>query len=410
MPNGESNWGGWFSRLPRNVRSSAAAAIFCLFALSLLLIYLAGFVFDDDQDGQSQSSPEIAAEEPTPALSSPTTSEQDSDEDYAQEQQALPSPDATQLQQDAIRKAESIRVRSRAQGVRQTWQELKDKTNEFQLTIQGLLTDATGRKIANNPALVEQFKSLQKKERPPLDEIDVIGEQLDILLEPLESVSLSNVSTDLVSKIDELGREIRQKLGPIEQDLRLLNSLVGAASSQDPADETLQRHLDQLHQRQAQAKLEQVAAEEERLRQEQLFLDQQAKDEEAKRQREYDRLRREALSPQVLSLLAPLVTPDYTQPRQITGLMAHGEKSPKKEGVSLTRLKSLGVLDQNEIGMKKLALLNTRKWTSRPRWQMEYNAPEPGLWTAQQFEMIRKTQEYLIKYGDILAQEKKLAD
>ena len=128
-----------------------------------------------------------------------------------------------------------------------------------------------------------------------------------------------------------------------------------------------------------------------------------------KRQREYERLRREALSPKVLTLLAPLVTPDYTQPRQITNLLAHGEKSPKKEGVSLTRLKSLGVLDQTETGMKKLALLNTRQWTSRPRWQMEYNAPEPGLWTAQQFEMIRKSQEYLIKYGDILVQEGKLA-
>ena len=409
MPNGESIWEGNLSRLPRNVRSSAAAAIFCLFGLSFLLIYLAGFVFDDDQDAPSESSAEIVIEEPPTELPSPPSPDQISEEVYAQQPQSPPPPDPTQLQQDAIRKAESIRVRSRAEQVRKNWQELKDKSNELQLTLQSLLTNSAGRQIASNPDLVKQFRTLQSKERTVPAEIDVIGEQLDILLAPLESISPSSLSNSLVAKIDELGQEIRPELGAVDQDLRLLKRLLAAAESQDAADGTLARHLELLSDRQAKAELDRLAAEKDRLRREEELRVQQAKAEEAKRRREYERLRSEALSPQVLSLLAPLVTPDYAQPRQITGMLAHGEKSPKKEGVSLTRLRTLGVLDENERGMKKLALLNTRKWTNRPRWQMEYNAPEPGLWTPQQFEMIRKAQEYLNKYGDILVQEGKLA-
>ena len=400
------------SRLPRNVRTSAAAAIFCLFALSTLLIYLAGFVFDDDQDGElttSDTTSEVTPEEPP--FTSPSLAESESfPEEIHRQQQPPPPINTTFSQQDAIRKAELIRVRSRAQQVREQWQELKDKSNEFQLTVKSLLTNPAGQQIAGSPALVEQFKTLQDKDRPASTEIDVIGEQLDILLEPLESVSLSNVSSNLVAKIDELAQEIRQELGVIEQDRRLLNSLVAAAGSQEAADETLGRHLELLSDRQAKAQLDQMAEDKERQRREKVVRAKQAKEAEAQRQREYQRLRSEALSTEVLSLLAPLITPDYTQPRQITGMLAHGERSPKKEGVSLTRLKSLGVLDQNETGMKKLTLLNTRQWTSRPRWKMEYEAPEPGLWTAQQFEMIRKSQEYLIKYGDILVKEHKLAE
>ncbi len=67
------------------------------------------------------------------------------------------------------------------------------------------------------------------------------------------------------------------------------------------------------------------------------------------------------------------------------------------------------MLEENEQGFRKLAVLNTRTWTNRPRWKFHYSAPEPNLWTPSQTAMIKKSQQYLIKYGEVLVEANKLA-
>ena len=327
---------------------------------------------------------------------------------------------AAQLQQQAIQQARIERLRSQGETLRDEWLTLKSKADAFELTFASLLTDESGQRIAANSKFIDQYTLLRDRERPSVLEIADIGDRLDILLAPLDAINAVELSSDFLSEIDKLAKEIRSTARTFDQEQRLLDSLIAASKSQSPASNTLNEAIENRAQELAQAELESIRLAEQQARGDRVAeLSGQAaagikakaaaEAEAAAAQREYEKLKREALAPQVLALLAPFTTPDYTQPSQITNLMAHGTKTGKNEPVSLSKLQSLGVLDDTEYGMKKLAILNTRNWTKRPRWSFVYEAPEPNLWSEQQFKMIRQTQEYLNKYGAILVQEGKLA-
>lgn len=117
----------------------------------------------------------------------------------------------------------------------------------------------------------------------------------------------------------------------------------------------------------------------------------------------------EEVPAEVLAALRPLTTPDFRQPTQILGLMATGETTSDKLPVSLSRLRALGVMDDSQSGMIKMAILNSSAWTQRPRWPLQYEAAEPQLWSAEQREMILAAQRYLREYGDSLVESGYLA-
>jgi hypothetical protein len=102
-----------------------------------------------------------------------------------------------------------------------------------------------------------------------------------------------------------------------------------------------------------------------------------------------------AKSPEVQQLLAPFITPGYSQPRQ-------RQPTYDKMPVSLNVLKTLGALRPTSDGLK--ALLDcgmTKADRERPRWSFHprYLDLTPG-----EHEKLRQAQEYLIQLGDIMVE------
>lgn len=321
-----------------------------------------------------------------------------------------PTREATALQEDAMRRARVQQMQTQATRLREKMESLEEKRSEFVLEMGKVLVDEQGKRLAADVDLVDRFVAFRDKERPLEEEIASYRDELDILLEPVESINPSgDVSRDWVAQIDDVSERTRDAIREYDDDLRSLRGLIARGGSETPSPETLEVAVRERQDELAKARLDRikVAAKEAHEAMTEELADEAAA--EAKRKLEYERLRREALSPQVLSVLAPLITPDYSQPREITGGMATGERTAEKKPVSLSRLRSLGVLEQDERGMIKVALLNSWEWTRRPRWDIKYQAPEPGQWSPQLARMIRATQQYLIKYGDVLVAEGKLS-
>jgi hypothetical protein len=329
-----------------------------------------------------------------------------------------------------VAEARLIRLQTQAAGLRKQCSELQEKFDEFSRQMQRLLADEMGRRLAADMRIVAQYAALRDEERPDQRVIAGLREELDKLLSPLESIDPSaNVGPSWVSAVDELAERMRKATRQYEDDLRQLELLIANGNAEPPSAQTLKEALvkrenDLALQRQKKADAKAARdreaadkaaadAEVEKQRQRLVEIEEQKRADaaEAERQRKEAQRKREyeQLKPQILALLAPLTTPDYAQPRSVTGQLVLEEKTAEKAPVSLTTLRSLGALDPKEPGLRKIALINSYKWTSRPRWNMIYQAPEPSLWSPQQFEMIRKTQEYLRKYGDLLVDEGKLA-
>jgi hypothetical protein len=331
-------------------------------------------------------------------------------------------------QEDAIEKVEMLALERQAVRVRSKWDALDQKFGEFSAKMENLLTDEAGKCLAGNVVLIDRYLALQDEQRPTEDEITDFRDQLDALLPPLESFDTSSeLNPNWVSSIDDVEQQILKATQIYEEALESLEVLIVRGKSISPSSSTLEEAIAQRkvelaeerlkktydaakQAREAKTKeLTRLAVEAEELELDGLIAEVERAVEEAKRKRDYERLRQEALSPQVLSLLRPLTDLAYEQPRQITGGMATGEKTADKKPVSLRRLRELGVLDTSERGMIRVALLNSWGWTTRTRWPMKYEAAEPNLWSEKQSEMIRRTQQFLIKYGDVLVKEGILA-
>ena len=119
-----------------------------------------------------------------------------------------------------------------------------------------------------------------------------------------------------------------------------------------------------------------------------------------------DELRERALSAEVASVLAPFFEPRTIQPNLAGSFSIKFSRSYDKAPTSLGKLRSIGVLDQSPLGLKKLALVGGNRKLPEPRWSI---ASQPGNWSEGDEEFLRKAQTMLRDYGDILVQEGKLS-
>jgi len=313
------------------------------------------------------------------------------------------------VQQDAIRAARLVRQRSEAEALAKDLSEVEKAISRIEQQQRLMQTNELGMRIASSDALVTEYQRILDAERPTPSRIKALDTQLDALAKPLDAANSIDLTEEYRSEFDRLATEIRSLSNQVNQHQRALQTLASACRKHPTANVSLHTAIHQLAERKAQAKLQAEAEYKQRQQQAQLERDRRRQAAADKAKREQERLMQEALSPQVLAVLAPLTTHDYTQPKMVTGGMATGERTATKGPVSFSRLQSLGVLDPTESGLKKMAILNAWDWTRRPRYGTKYEAPEPSLWSEKQFELIRLTQEYLNKYGPILVQTGKLA-
>lgn len=109
----------------------------------------------------------------------------------------------------------------------------------------------------------------------------------------------------------------------------------------------------------------------------------------------HEELKAKARSPEVQALLAPFITPAYSQPGKKTGT--------KKTGVSLSALRATGALRPTVKGLTKLHRLGTKKVEDkeRPRWgfpnYMKAMSPEER-------DQLQQAQDYLNELGAIMVE------
>lgn len=109
----------------------------------------------------------------------------------------------------------------------------------------------------------------------------------------------------------------------------------------------------------------------------------------------HEELKAKANSPEVQALLAPFVTPAFSQPGKKTGA--------KKTGVSLSALRATGALQPTVKGLKTLHRLGTKSQEDkeRPRWGF---ASYFDRMSAEDREQLQKAQDYLNELGDVMVE------
>lgn len=344
------------------------------------------------------------------------------------------------------------------EAVQVSWRRLHDQLKAAQADQAGLAKDLErltrqmaelrqsegGRRLATDPALVEQFVTLEQQPQPTPDVLkrsrtdvekllkvcDRALQDQELLVEPNESLS---------RQADTACREASEALQKVRADLTGLAALVRRADKQQPAPGTLaetivafeqdredQRLAELTKKRQAirdaaeEQKQEIELAAEKKLREEELeqaritnarkVAEAKAKTErdEAARRDEQEKLAAEKAHaeklrkfdkalPEIRSLLSPMIS---------KGRMQIGRQgwAPGEEGpVSLDALKSNKVLDLNETGLYAIVILfgGPSCPNDRPRGGLPNSPPltEPKY---------RRVQELLIEFGDILVEKKML--
>ncbi len=113
-----------------------------------------------------------------------------------------------------------------------------------------------------------------------------------------------------------------------------------------------------------------------------------------------------ALSPDVLSVLAPLIQPRNVQPR-MSGKSVRFYRTLETKPMSLTALRSAGALNPNIDGLKVLASIVGDRDLSEPRWSIH---SQENNWQEGDQEMLMEAQQYLRDFGAVLVKAGKLSE
>jgi hypothetical protein len=113
-----------------------------------------------------------------------------------------------------------------------------------------------------------------------------------------------------------------------------------------------------------------------------------------------------ALSPDVLSVLAPLIEPRNVQPR-MSGKSVRFYRTLETKPMSLTALRNAGALNPSIDGLKVLASIVGDRDLPEPRWSIH---SQENNWQEGDQEMLMEAQQYLREYGAVLVKAGKLSE
>jgi hypothetical protein len=340
-----------------------------------------------------------------------------------------------------IAKAEQGRVVQRANEAKLILEEARRLSGRFESIITALKSDDQGRRIATRPELVGRYRALAAMRRTPAGRIDGALADLDSLSRPLRR-ALSDPD-DITMPTDP----IRQKLaemtsfaGTIREEYTRLDSelealLADVRTVSDPGSVPLAdaiAHLEDSEAREAsrlaseameaarkdaakkraeaQAEAIRLAGEAEAA---EIVSKARAKKEAsdtasaAERQAAAkERLRAKARTAEVAHYLGAFFAPGSKQPKAIHGTFLAFEPTAEPGPVSLTRLKTLGALDEGIEGLRRLNWMASDWQSDRPRWGHSLN---PAEWSPEARAFIREAQKLLRELGPVLVEEGRLA-
>ena len=117
-----------------------------------------------------------------------------------------------------------------------------------------------------------------------------------------------------------------------------------------------------------------------------------------KKEAEWEQLKKEATSPEVLRTLAPFVTPRSLQPK-LSGAAVVFQRTYEKAPMSLSRLEGMQALEPTTHDLTMLARIGCDRDLTEPKWSIP---TEPHCRTEETKSLLMKAQGMLIQYGDAL--------
>lgn len=406
----------------------------------ILMVGLWCYFFYSHERSKPPSQP-AAAEQAAESKAEPAAK----DEDPAPEDAAGSVEQRTAFTADEITrniaKAEQGRVVQRANEAKLILEEARRLAARFEGTITALKSDDQGRRIATRPELVGRYRALAATRRTPAGRIDGALTDLDSLSRPLrralsdpDDITMPNdpirqklaEMTSLAGTIREEYTRLDQELDSLLADVRTVND-AGAvtlaetiAHTEDTeareasrlASEAMDRARKDAAKKRAEAEAESIrlAGEAEaaeivsKARMKKEATDAALAAERAAAEKE--RLRVKAKTAAVAHYLGPFFAPGAKQPKEIQGTFLAFEPMADPGPLSLTRLKTLGALDEGIEGLRRLNWIASDWQNDRPRWGHPLN---PADWSPEARAFIREAQKLLRELGTVLVEEGRLA-
>ena len=330
-------------------------------------------------------------------------------------------------------------------------QTLRKLVADWTAKTSGLMTGDSGRRIASSPAHVTIVDDLLGRERPTEIELTGWSETLDALTPPPESTADDKseivITVEHGQRMQDLSRQLGKARDSLEQQLLLLDAILKETASQEPSQQTLEQVIQDSHlQRDKEfvidlsdareaarlaaqaeqtaelARLESELVKEatkrqvEELRAKQTQAEQVAKAEleriaeETRLQEAKVRARSEAIKVETESLdaeqqfekLEREFERDLPAIRSLLSAFVsqgHGYRTDNASGpASLAFLTSQGALEPTPRGSYQMAFL-ANSGTRSPG----------GLKNPANADLLRRAQDLLKKYGDLMVQRELLA-
>ncbi|MEO2088843.1 MAG: hypothetical protein ABGY75_05010, partial [Gemmataceae bacterium] len=362
----------------------------------------------------------------------------------------LASDRGVEQQALAFAKTRQALAVARADDVARLADECLSEIAAFDATVQPLLGNDDGKKVAGDPVQLARFRAVVEKDRAGKGVAERLRTAATELAAPVRASQAnakdaSNPSDLVTTELDRLATQLAGLKRLWEQDRRTVEAVVtdakrskrpAATNSLDAAvradaeaealdlatatekerakvraemKEKQVREAGELERKIEEAKLEKLRstklAEAGRIQTDAEITTEKGKDavaaEKAKLERE--RLLKKIQTPEVKQTLAPLLTPGYHQPFRYKAGALGLERTAKKQPVSLSRLQEAGALEQTIKGLGELAdITGSKDDYVRPRLKLpDYTS----WWSTAQQEKIQKVQDLLIELGPTLVEE-----
>ena len=348
-------------------------------------------------------------------------------------------------EKQALAKDETAQVVERAERVHRTLQSLADRQTQWNSRIEELKDNATGKRIAGDPALVDllatilssapeagiadqlrgRLAPMQAQLRDALEEESVAFKPTEEFLGRVTEIAATAAQTDTWYRDHLLQLDaLRQQADGIQPATRTLRAALLAREAERAQQrvETLaarnreiQRQKDEAigaAEAEAQRIIAEAEAQAKRLVGEataanikQAALEEKAKQEEAIRQRQaaekLTQLKREFqrdLS-DIKVKLQPFITTGYT----------YNGDTGRRGPVSLAVLRGQGALDEGRKGLEKLLYIGGTTTNDRQRGGFPQYVGSEFAWRQLNKDFLVKAQDYLNKYGELLIEAGLLA-
>ena len=278
-------------------------------------------------------------------------------------------------------------------------QSAREESERWANEIEPLRTDSSGDVVAANKDLVEKLAHVFGKQRMTEDEMQVLGQQIDQLKNRVETAAGSNesLSAKEMQEIREVHSKATRAHAAWRDSVQQAHAIVVKARME--AQPVTQPSLDEA--------IEQARAEDtlERLDKEIASGTSSTPASESATESAGDSidpdLRKKALSAEVRGLLAPFLEPRTKHPVLRGVGIVNFTKTFEKQPMSYGQILRSGALEESVTGLRKLAALGSHPLPA-PNWSY---SKQPNYWSDEDTDRLKRAQQMLRDYGQILVDE-----